>query len=183
MKKLRAQHYILVLAALLAIASSLLAYFFMYKGAVGLAEAADRARANAVLASTEAVTMQKSQEFYASTTGNRSLLPTLLVPEGNAVPFIDEVEAIGPLSGASVSLSSLSSGMDAVSSHPIVSARVSIGGTWPQVMSAVQGVEDLPYAISVTAISLGQSGDADLTPKKTASHWSASLDISVLSSP
>lgn len=183
MKKLRAQHYILLLAALAAIAASSLAYFFMYKGAIGLAESADRAKANATLASTESATAQKSEELYTATAGSRARLLTLLVSEGDAVPFIDAVEAVGPLSGASVSLSSLSSGTDAASSHPTVSAEISISGTWPQAIDAIEGIESLPYALSVKGIHLSQEGALDPAANKSGPHWLASLDISVLSSP
>jgi Tfp pilus assembly protein PilO len=180
MKKLRSQHYILLVLSVLAIFASAAAYFFMYNDAMKKAQEEANVQASVKAASKHAVEVENMKTIYDETAANRALLPSFLVSAGNAVPFIDAVEAIGPESGSTVSISSLSSGTDSNSSLEVVTATISAVGTWQNVMRAVEMIEDMPYAISVKNLHLDVLSSSDSSA--AAPHWTATMDISVLSS-
>lgn len=179
MKKLRSQHYTLLALAILSLAAAIAAYVFMYKDAIGEAQKTALAKANTAAASDQALAEKKTETTYEDTAADRALLPSFLVSEDNAVAFIDAVDAVGSTTGAAVSLSSLSSGTDSVTSELVVTATISVSGAWPSVMRAIALVEDLPYALSVKSLSLNASDDLS----SRAAQWSASMSVSVLSSP
>jgi len=161
------------------------AYTFMYRDTVTKAQEEALVKSE-VLAASEQVTEAKNMEImYQSTTDDRGLLPSFFVSSDDAVPFIDAVEAIGPATGSTLSLSSLSDSADGGSSHSIVTAAITVSGTWPNVMRAIGMVENLPYAISIKDLYMSESQGSPAKPGSTikpAPRWTASLDISVLSS-
>jgi type II secretory pathway pseudopilin PulG len=182
MKKLRSQHYLLLILSILALFAAVSAYVFMYNDAVKKAKEEAAMRAEMLIASDQTLGAKNTETTYKDTVINRSRLPSLLVSEADAVPFINAVEAVGPATGATISISSLSSGTDSDSSHRVVMATISIAGTWANTMLAVEMIENLPYAISVKSLNVNASLANSSTPK-TGSSWTAILDISVLSLP
>ena len=173
MKKLSSQHYLLLILSILALFAAVAAYIFMYKDAVKKAEGEANVRAQVSTASEQTLEAKNMETIYKDTITNRAILPSFLVSVDNAVPFINAVEAIGPVTGATISISSLSSGMDNDSSHNVVTATISAVGAWANVMRAVQIVENMPYAISIKSLNMDVSSP----------NWTAVLDVSVLSSP
>jgi hypothetical protein len=182
MNKLRSQHYALLALSILAMTASVLAYAYMYKASIKKAQQALAVSSDSSVASDQSVESKKTLALYQDTAVNRNRLQSFLVSEENAVPFIDDVEAIGPASGATLSISSLSSGTDSVTSHEAVTAQISVNGTWANVIRALQMVENLPYAVSVKSISLAVSASASsASGKNSQPQWSAVDSISVLS--
>ena len=182
MKKLRSQHYLLLTLSILTFFAAISAFVFMYKDSIKKAEEEAALKEEILAASRKVVESSNIETVYKETSANRSILPSFLVSLDNAVPFIDAVEAVGPASGDEVSISSLSSGIDSSSSHQVVTASVSISGTWPNTMRAIEMIENLPYAVSVKNLSLEDS-NADSSTGKSPSRWTASLELSVLSLP
>jgi hypothetical protein len=182
MKKLRSQHYLLLILSFLTLLAVIAAYVFMYKDAVIKAEDEAAVKAEVSAAAKHTLEAENMKIIYNNTASNRALLPSFLVSMNNAVPFINAVEAIGPATGVTLSISSLSSGTYNASSHGVVTATISVVGNWTNVMRAIQMVENMPYAISVKSLNVDVlSSDGSLA--KSAPQWTAALDISVLSSP
>ena len=179
MKKLRLQHYILLILSILTLSLACSAYVFMYKDAVTKAEEESLVRTESAAASKHVLQIKDMQTTYQDTVQDRAALPSFLVSADDAVPFIDAVEAIGPATGSTLSISSLSSGTDSSTSHGVVTASVSVKGDWANVMRAVEMIESMPYALTVKSLDLNASSDSS---SKSPSSWSASLDVSVLSS-
>jgi hypothetical protein len=182
MKKLRSQHYLLLILSFLTLFAAVVAYVFMYKDAVIKAEEADAIKTAVSVADKHTLEAENMKIIYNNTVSDRALVPSFLVSVDDAVPFIDAVEAIGPATGVTLSISSLSSGTDNASSHGIVTATISAVGNWTNVMRAVQMVENMPYAISIKSINMDVLS-SDGSSAKSTPHWTAALDISVLSSP
>jgi Tfp pilus assembly protein PilO len=180
MKKLRSQHYILLVLSVLAIFTAATAYYFMYNDSMKKAQEEANVQASVKAASKHAVDIESMKTIYNETAASRAKLPAFLVSLGDAVPFIDAVEAVGPASGSTISISSLSSGTAGNSAYQVVTATISAVGTWPNVMRAVEMIEDMPYAISVKSLRLDVISSSDSSA--TAPHWTAAMDISVLSS-
>ena len=154
----------------------------MYKDAVKKAEGEAAVRAEISTASEQTLEAKNMETIYKDTIINRAILPSFLVSVNNAVPFIDAVEAVGSTTGATVSISSLSSGKDNNTSHNVVTATISVVGAWANVMRAVQIVENMPYAISIKRLNMNALS-SNGSSVKSAPNWMAVLDVSVLSSP
>ena len=172
MKKAFSRHSILVLFAIASLAASASAYYFIDRAAVGRAVSAADASAAAQDAARLSRAAADTQKEYDQTAASRALLPSLVVSKGSVVSFIKAIEAVGRDSGASVSISSISSASASDGAQPLIKGTVAVAGSWSQAMRAVRMVEDLPYALSVTGLRLAASDKA----------WTASMDIAVLSS-
>jgi|GEM_PF-2445860 hypothetical protein len=181
MRKLRSQHYLLLTLSVLAIFAASSAYAFMYIDTVKEAQDESIVKAEAAAAAEQSLQAKNMETTYDNTVADRELLPSFLISANDAVPFIDAVEAIGPATDAKISISSLSSGTGGNSSVPVVTADISVVGSWGNVMRAIQMVENMPYAISVGSINLDVLSGGN-SSAKSASRWTAVIDISVLSS-
>ena len=167
----------LLVVSMIVLVVSVSAYILMYRAVVTDAESAAAARTATVKASADATRAKAIADAYQQTTSSRARLSTFLVNDSNVVAFIKKVESISKQSGATVSISSISSGTAGVSSKKAVIAAVSITGSWSAVMRAIGLVENMPYAIMVQSVRLGGSTVA------SGSEWSASISLSVLSAP
>jgi len=179
MKKLRAQHYILLFLSIATLLVAGSAYAFMYKDTIKKAEEESVVQGEATAASKQTSDAKDMQAAFEASAASRALLPSFLISTDDAVPFIDSVEAIGPATGSTVSISSLSSGADNDASYQSVSATISASGSWANIMRAVETIENMPYAISIKELDLNESSDQS---KKSAPVWTATIDVSVLSS-
>ncbi|MDE2188804.1 MAG: hypothetical protein KGJ35_03715 [Patescibacteria group bacterium] len=180
MKKLKSQHYILLFVSILTVCVAAISYNFLYHQALSKAEAAAVAEAKVASMAATSIEEKKTAEIFATTATERSQLSDSMVSEGNAVPFIDSVEGIAAKSGATISLSSLSSGTDSASSHATVLASVTIRGSWQNALRALELLENLPYAISMQNLNLTETNSSDA---KSAPQWTINVSLSVLSIP
>ena len=150
----------------------------MYKAVVKKAEEESAVQSEVQAASKQALQAKDMKTEYGSTVADRALLPSFLVSQDDAVPFIDAVEAIGSSTGASITISSLSSAIGD-SSHKVVTATISMSGAWASVIRSIEIIEDIPYAISIKDLHMDAFSDSS---KSSNIQWTAGLDISVLSS-
>jgi len=171
----------LLILSVLAVFAAAAAYAFMYNDAMQKAREEAAVQKEVVAASKHTVDAENMKAAYGRTAADRALLPSFLVPQNDAVPFINTVEAVGPASGTKVSLSSLSSGAGPNPLYGTVTATISIVGTWANVMRAVEMIENMQYAISVKDVHLDLLSSSGPSPK-SAPNWTASMDISALSS-
>lgn len=124
-------------------------------------------------AKTEAVSrMATTRAALAEIAGDESVVRGYFVPETGVVAFIDDLEARGRALGAAVSVLSVSTGGGGA--EPTLQFALSVKGTFDAVMRTVGAIEYAPYAISISALSVGQDAK-DL--------WHADLKLRVASVP
>ena len=149
--------------------------------------------ARAVLAEGVVATEKQSQSQtkdveleYQTTAAGRARLPGLFVPAGNAVVFIEAVEAIGPASGASVTVSSIQADpMTGAAAGTIgtITAAVQAEGSWTAVMKTIVLAETLPYESSIDHLSLVREGQTPAVDESAAVwHLSFNMSASMLAS-
>lgn len=148
-------------------------YTYLYTQTYSLADATVSDRA--LLKSSETARLQGKDVVALAdqTAADRAALPALFVPAENGVEAIKAIESVGNVSGASVDISSINAA-DPDSSTGIgrISAAVSIGGTWSQVVQAIRLFETLPYDRTMNQLSLRSLGGKD-------SRWQADFTLTV----
>ncbi len=181
MKKQFSKILFFVIPSLLALAAAVALYAYLYQQ-VGVST--NRARLAEDIIGTEQGAQSQSKDIqseYQSTAAARARLPGLFVPAGNAVAFIEALESIGPASGASVSISSISADpLDGAAPGATgnISADVSAQGSWAEVMKALVLSESLPYQDVIDHVALtGQKTSATASSKAS---WQISYHISAL---
>ena len=108
----------------------------------------------------------------AEISGDEAAVRSYFIPETGIVAFIDSLQSHGRAHGAAVSVLSVSSG--GTSAHPTFIFAITIKGSFNSVMNTVGAIEYLPYALSVSSLSLGQDGK---------NSWHAALNLLVSSVP
>jgi hypothetical protein len=160
--------FLILAIAVIVVAGSL--YIYMFYATAASVDRANLAR-DVVLREKADQSQEKSLVSLASTTeSDRSRLASFFVPAGDVVSFITALESLGPESGSTVSIASISS--DSLS----VAAHIDAHGSWSSVMRALSLAERMPYAVSISNVRVDESGGAD-----SKSHaWSLSMDIKAL---
>lgn len=154
-------HYIALIIAFIILVVSVAGYFFINTQV--RAETAGTA-ATFVKAAEEqaAVAREESASSTLSSTAlARTLLQTYLIPDNNAVSFIEEVEGVAKQSGAKVSIASITA--DDLTAAPAgsigrIQAHISVNGSWPDAMRALHIIEDLPYALTIDNVTANAIG-------------------------
>ncbi|MEY2664733.1 MAG: hypothetical protein RIT04_541 [Candidatus Parcubacteria bacterium] len=120
--------------------------------------------------------------------GSQAQLSSFFVPSDRVVEFIEQIESLEKLSGAVVTLQSITAeniSEAATSTVGRVDASVSVVGNWASVMKALQLAERLPYSISISGVNVSSAGivDGASAPKaaKGTSLWRMTFQIQVLS--
>lgn len=116
-------------------------------------------------------------EIMDATGPDRARLPVLFVSDDGIVDFIEEVESIGPSSGASLSLSAINAGdISAMEPGAIgsIKSHVLVNGPWASVMRTLRMIENMPYRVTVDNVRLDRAGEG------RAASWKMDLDIDVL---
>lgn len=104
----------------------------------------------------------------AKIAGDEAAVQSYFVPETGVVSFIDDLETRARAQGTVLSVLSVStSGTGAQSAFVFA---LTINGSFDAVMRTVGAIEYAPYALSISALSLGQD------PKK---GWNANLSLLV----
>lgn len=156
-------------------------YAYLYYSSGTLTQQAIAAR-DAVVEEERGVKDERSIRLLSQTTAEmRSRLPGYFVPLDDAVVFIQDIEAVGSRSGATVAISSIAEEPDADSGAApgtigTIEASVSATGSWTAVMKALELFEALPYHASVDQAALDTSV---LTGEKAAGRhdWRMTLRI------
>jgi hypothetical protein len=173
-------HFGLLAMAFAALVVSIGLYWYLYHDTLSLTDHTLTAR---TAAATE---VQREKEGLAikrlasTTETSRPKIVAMFVPADDAVSFIQAMESVGASSGATVSISALSesSPSSAKAVTGSVSARVSINGSWQNVMNALQQFEVLPYSIKINNLNLNVSTAASNDKAGAPKAWEASFDIS-----
>jgi hypothetical protein len=119
---------------------------------------------------------QAVRALHERTATDRASLSQFFIPADRVVEFIEAIEALGPQTGSTVTLSSIDDvppGQIKGSKYGLARARVEARGSWSSVMRALSLAENFPYAISVqdTRVDSGASG---------GSSWKAEFTLEVL---
>jgi hypothetical protein len=123
-----------------------------------------------------ATSEQGLSQIYQSTVDARARLHTLFIPTDAAVQIIEALEGIGAKTGAAVELSAISAdNLDAAEAGTIgkIDAHITANGSWASVMRSLKLVEDLPYPVSVSNVTLASGGP---TSKR---EWEVSFEVKV----
>jgi hypothetical protein len=120
--------------------------------------------------------------------GSQAQLTNFFVPSDRVVEFIEQIESLEKLSGATVSLQSITAeniADAATGTVGHVDASVSVVGNWASVMKALQLAERLPYSIAISGVNISSAGivDAASAPKSARGTqlWRMTFGIQVLS--
>ena len=100
---------------------------------------------------------EQQQHIVASLTAtaqDRASIDSFILSTDQTLPFIDVVEGLSSVAGAQVTITSISA--DASNVH----AHISIRGPWTNTLRAMHLVENLPYSISISSISLTLQGNS-----------------------
>jgi hypothetical protein len=160
----------LILALLVCIAA-LIGYGVWYATIVDMSTSVATLQ-NQIDTKIEAVSrVTTTQAALAGIAGDEAVVQSYFVPETGVVAFIDDLEARGHSQGTTVSVLSVSTG--GVPAQPTLVFSLSVKGTFDAVMRTVGAIEYAPYAISISALSVGQDDK---------NSWYANLKLLVGSS-
>lgn len=107
-----------------------------------------------------------TRSALADIAGDEAAVQNYFISETGVVAFIDGLEALGRVNGATA-VNVLSVSVGGASAQPTFTFALSIKGTFDAVMRTVGAIEYAPYAISISSLSVGQDAKnnwhADLT--------------------
>ncbi len=121
---------------------------------------------------------QRLAATYRSMSAEWARLPALFIPADDTVAFIEAVEGLGDISGASIAISAIDA--DDLSAAPAgtigsVKAHADVRGTWSSVMKTLILAEHMPYHDTIAKVSLDFIGEG--AGKNPSRDWHASFDI------
>ncbi len=143
---------------------SVFAYIFIYYSVYNQAAKTGAANVAVVTEQGAAASERSVMDSLAATADERALLGTYLISPNATVPFIERIEAIGPQTGSRTSIVSISD------DSGVLSAHVSIDGSWKSVMQAMHLIENVPFALSMDNVKM------TLTAR---GEWNENFDISI----
>lgn len=118
-----------------------------------------------------------------STAEARGKLPSFFVPADDAVAFIQAIESVGNVTGAPISISSITSDNTERSTPGTVgkiSAQVSTTGSWQAVMRSLELVESLPYKSDINHVTMSIVDIVDDKGTGSRSAWVLTFDVTAL---
>lgn len=155
--------------AVLALSVSAFGTMLFYVHAANI-EATDMAEALAGKLAQEDM-LAASVRLADRTKAQRAALDVLPLRSGEGVVFLSDLETYASRAGVSMSVSAVSAQPPEGNVPGFLSLSLQFAGTWSGCMNFVQLVETAPRAISVSALSLGRTGDS----------WSGSLSLRTVS--
>lgn len=163
--------FIHLMLAFVACVATLVGYWFWYAdiAAKSVAVTALQSQIDAKTKTTNR--MATTRAALAEISSDEAVVQNYFVPETGVVTFINDLENLGRSLGAVISILSVSTG--GVPAQPTLELALSIKGTFDAVMRTVGAIESLPYAISISTLSVAQD---------TKNIWSADLKLIVGSS-
>ena len=153
-----------MLALLLFIGSGI-AYRFWYAMVSAKSAQAEELQ-NQIAAKESAVKQSIATRSILNTIANQeSSMQSYFVSESNIVGFISDLESRGQAFGSTVTVRSVSTGMEG--SNPTLVLALTVDGSFDSVMRTVGAIEYAPYDLTVSTLSLSmlakQSWHADMT--------------------
>ncbi len=177
--KINHRHYILILVAMATLAVSISAYYLLYRKTV--AQAGNYSDTMAEVNSEDDRKKQEKEliKIYESSKEDRAKVASYTLRDDKVVDFIESMEKIGGYAGVAFELVSVSS------DKGNIRAGVSAKGSWANTMKALILLENAPFNVSLSNLSLTTSGeletDASAKSKTPGSNtWLLGLDIEVL---
>lgn len=148
-------HLMQLILALVICIAAIVGYGILY-GAVASTSAAVTALQSQIDTKTRVVSrLATTRSALAEIVGDEVVVQNYFISETGVVAFIDGLEALGRVSGATaVRVLSVSAG--GASAQPTFTFTISIKGTFDAVMRTVGAIEYAPYAISISSLSIGQ---------------------------
>lgn len=117
-------------------------------------------------------------QTYQSTSAEWARLPGFFVPSNNVVSFIVALEALGPQTGATSSISAIvADDLDNASPGSLgnIHVHVDVEGSWGSVMRTLELAEILPFESSVSNLRIAVNAGAASASGKP--DWKLSFDI------
>lgn len=128
---------------------------------------------NQILAASETVSrVASARAALTEIAGDEMKVRSYFVPESGVVAFINDLEARGVAQGATIDVSSVSTG--GTPSRPALMLSITVKGTFDSVMRTVGSIEYAPYDVLVSSFSIRQDVE---------DAWNASLGLRVGSVP
>ncbi len=161
-----------LIAALALCAVSFIGYGIWY-GAIADKSAAVADLENQIKIKTDTASrIASARVALAEISGDEAAVRSYFVPETGVVAFIDNLQSRGRAQNAAVSVLSVSS--SGTPAHPTFIFAITVKGSFNSVMNTVGAIEYLPYALSISSLSLVQDGK---------NSWNAALNLLVSSVP
>jgi len=152
-----------------ACALALVGYGFWYAAIANKSAAVAALQENIEAKSETMSRLSAARIALTEISGDEAAVQRYFVSETEAVAFIDSLESLGRSQGATVHVLSVSTVR--TSAQPALALSLSATGTFDAVMRTVGAIEYTPYALSITALSVGKNG--------AESGWLATLDLRV----
>ena len=176
MKKIHGHIMLLILAASVTAVTAALYVYMFYKTSASV----DRAVIARDIVRTEEMDQSQAKtlsSLASSTVTDRDMLMSYFVHDDDIVSFITTLESLGPQSGSKATLASIDA--DSLSASSIgttgsVRAHVDVTGSWSSAMRALMLAEHLPYAASLSHVSLSSSVSGTVGAHST---WVLSFDV------
>lgn len=118
---------------------------------------------------------QKLVAILGHTTETQDALKEFVVGESDIVKVIETIESIGTRAGVTVTISSLTADDTGVLGK--VKGRVETRGSWNSTLTYMNAIEQLPYKITTSNISLRRD---QTTEKGKAPMWNMTFSIELL---
>ncbi len=118
---------------------------------------------------------QKLVTILSHTTETQDALKEFVVGESDIVKVIETIESIGTRTGVTVTISSLTADDTGVLGK--VKGRVETRGSWNSTLTYMNAIEQLPYKITTSNISLRRD---QATEKGKAPMWNMTFSIELL---
>ena len=124
-------------------------------------------------------------ELVADTASDINSLSTHFLSSDGTVAFIESVEASAKSKGLNVVVSSITSSDAGTEGFSLVNVTLSTSGSWSATYAFLKSLENMPYQINVTSVSLNQdSGPLEAgqakAPASNSSIWSGAFAFTVL---
>jgi hypothetical protein len=187
--KANSKHYALLIMGLLTLVISSTGYWYVYKTTIKQAQKHSflvREIENNEANNREEV---KLLELSSSTMEKRAMLSSYFISDDKILDFIKSMENVEKGSSAEVTLSGIDAGESQTDGEKVtghVKVRALIKGDWVSVNKAVSLIENLPYSINVSSVTLRSLAvDVVTTDKKSTTVtkkniWEMSLEVNAL---
>ncbi len=187
--KANSKHYILLLIGLITLGISATGYWYVYKTTVSQAQKHSflvKEIENNELNNKEEI---KLLQLSSSTMERRAMLSSYFISDDKILDFIKSIENVEKDSSTEVTLSGIDAGNQIDSANKStghVKVHVLVKGDWVNVNKALSLIENLPYSIYISNVSLRSLAvDVTTIDKKSTtvtkkSIWEMALDVSAL---
>ena len=185
--KVNSKHFTLLISAVILLILTSFAYWYIYKATISNVQ--ESITIEQELNNSEQNISQEAKllELSSSTSKRRAIVSSYFVTEDKILDFIKSIENVATDSDADVTLSSVS--FDNLSDKGVgivgrARVHVAVHGDWTSVNKALSLIENLPYSISISSITLNSGAVESVSTDKVVvskkNLWSLSMDVTAL---